>query len=135
MPETALFIIDIQNDLAQDPATEIPAAQRIRDSATTIIKRARSTIHAHVQRGEPSLLVLIFVQHEEAPEEGPLRRGSRPWELVFPPSPSSALERLVAKTTRMRIKSLLTRPFINLRARQYIWVESQAREGAEGDGG
>jgi nicotinamidase-related amidase len=48
MPDTALFVIDIQNDLAGDLSTEIPAAQRIRDAATAILKKARNTIQKSV---------------------------------------------------------------------------------------
>lgn len=101
MPAIALFVVDIQHELAGDPSTEIPAAERIREVATAILKKARNIIDEAIVSGRPSPMTIIFVQHEESPDEGTLTRGSKPWELSFPPSESSSYERLVAKTTRM----------------------------------
>ena len=90
---TALFVIDIQNDLATDPTTRIPDSERITTAGRQILSAARGV--ANPSTGTPELI--IFVQHEEKPEDGPLVRGSTPWGLVFEPQPG---ERLVAKQTR-----------------------------------
>lgn len=84
----ALFVIDIQTELASNPDTEIPHAARIRDAAAKILEVARSL---------PSQPI-YFVQHEDAPG-GSLIRGSKMWELVFTPQIGAANETLVAKTT------------------------------------
>lgn len=91
MPRTALFVIDIQNGLANS-ITEIPDASRIRQAAETILKTVRGK--ASPERG-PDIYV---VQHEESPESGDLVRGTEPWELVFSPRGN---ERLISKNTRM----------------------------------
>jgi nicotinamidase-related amidase len=82
---TALFVIDIQNDLATDPETRVPHSQRIRAAGEKILATAR-TIHAarDDKPGSPRSII-VFVQHEEKPEDGPLVRGTEPWQLVFEP--------------------------------------------------
>lgn len=87
---SALFVIDIQNDMARCAQTQIPHTARIVEAGHKIVAAARSL-------DEKPLIV--FVQHEEGPEEGLLVRGSEPWKLVFDPQPSSKNEILVAKTT------------------------------------
>src|SRR5579883_1888148 len=99
MTETALFVIDIQNDLAGCADTEIPDAQRIRDAAATLLKNSRSVIRDAVEKDKIPSITLAFVQHEESPDKGLLNKGTKPWELVFPPSATNACEQLVSKTT------------------------------------
>lgn len=96
---TALFVIDIQNDLAADPATQIPHAERVKAVGDQILYAARTALEAqNAGPGIPNMIV--FVQHEEKPESGPLVRGSEPWKLVFEPRPDAKEERLVSKWTR-----------------------------------
>ena len=97
MGRTALFVIDIQADLAQDPRTEIPHAARIRDVGTVILSKARTAIDNELSRGLDASLSIIIVQHHETPENGSLVKGSKPWELVF--KPRNEAERVVEKTT------------------------------------
>lgn len=93
---TALFVIDIQNDLATDPSTRIPHSARIKAAGEKILAVARAA--KNVPQSGPS--TIVFVQHEEKPESGSLVRGSEPWQLVFEPRPGASTERLVAKWTR-----------------------------------
>ncbi len=98
---TALFVIDIQNDLATDPATRIPYSERITTAGQRILSAARGVANPNdAPPGTPGLIVVV--QHEEKPEEGTLVRGSEPWGLVFEPQ---AGERLVAKHTREKFGS------------------------------
>ncbi|KAF2817269.1 Isochorismatase hydrolase, partial [Mytilinidion resinicola] len=97
MPRIALFVIDIQRDLALNPQTEISAAVRILDAGTSILATARAKIEAARDQSKDSDLTIVFVQHEEKPEDGVLIKGSVPWELVFKPIEGVAEERLVAK--------------------------------------
>lgn len=97
MARTALFVIDIQADLAQDPQTEIPHAARIRDVGAAILSKARIAIDNELGRGLGANLSIIIVQHHETPENGVLVRGSKSWELVF--KPRNKTERIVEKTT------------------------------------
>lgn len=100
MPRSALFVIDIQRELAYDPKTQIPHADRIRYAGEKILSAARSIIDQYrtAQKNSPS--VIVFVQHEEKPDEGTLVRDTEPWRLVFEPRDGVQEERLVAKTTR-----------------------------------
>ncbi|KAF2850674.1 Isochorismatase hydrolase [Plenodomus tracheiphilus IPT5] len=107
MARTALFVIDLQADLAQNPQTEIPHAERIREAGTAILSRAREAIDlARSNRKDPGLEI-VFVQHEEHAEKGPLIKGSRPWELVFKPRDRDSSERLVSKHVRDTFESNL----------------------------
>lgn len=90
----ALFVIDIQNDLATDLKTRIPDAERIKVAGEEILSAAR------MQQGVPQ--IIIFVQHEERPENGALVRGSEPWKLVFEPREDAPRERRIPKWTRTR---------------------------------
>lgn len=87
---TALFVIDIQHALAIDPKERIPHADRLVAAAGEVVDAARAV--------NPPLIV--FVQHEEKPENGCLVRGSEPWKLVFNPDQGAPNELLVHKTTR-----------------------------------
>lgn len=89
MSRTALFIIDIQNGMANS-TTEIPDAPRIRKAAETILKTVRGKVSSG---SSPDIFI---VQHEESPESGDLVRGTEPWELVFSPQGE---ERLISKHT------------------------------------
>lgn len=100
MARTALFVIDIQVDLAQDTTTEIPHAERIRTAGTSILQRARQAIDSASEHGGVPDLEIVFVQHEEVAEKGPLVKGSKPWELVFKPRDDNRWERLVSKDVR-----------------------------------
>lgn len=100
MARTALFVIDIQVDLAQDSKTEIPHAKRIREAGTAILSQARTSIDVSRANGQRPDLNIVVVQHEEKPEDGVLVRGSKPWEVVFNYRENDAAERLVSKTVR-----------------------------------
>lgn len=98
MPPTALFIIDIQNNLATDSSTQIPHASRILSAGTQIIAAARQVVSDAKAAGSETPLSLYFIQHEEPATSGPLVRGSEPWKLVFEPIPERG-EELIAKST------------------------------------
>lgn len=103
MLRSALFVIDIQRELAQDPKTCIPHAERIRFAGEKILKSARDIIDAYRIKEEQSPSVILFVQHEEKPEDGTMVRGSEPWRLVFEPREGVKEEILIGKTTRQSI--------------------------------
>lgn len=96
-PRSALFVIDIQKDLASDPKTQIPHAERIRRAGTDIL----SAVRGIETNPKP---IIVFVQHEESPDSGPLVKGSDPWKLVFENDPSKTNERLVSKNQRMNCR-------------------------------
>jgi len=98
MQRTALFVIDIQNELAGDLETQIPHASRVCSAGQRILDKARAKIDLVRLEGNQSPMVIVFVQHEEKPGDGSLVRGSRPWELVFRPREKDEDELLVAKT-------------------------------------
>jgi nicotinamidase-related amidase len=100
MPRTALFVIDIQGELAQDKHTEIPHARRIREAGDVILAKAREAIDRARANGQRPELEIVIVQHEEKPEDGTMIRGSKPWELVFTPRQSDDMERIVSKNVR-----------------------------------
>lgn len=99
---TALFVIDIQNDLATDPKTRIPYAARLLDAADKVIASTRKQLDALRQTQDQSRPLLVFVQHSEDPSSGALVEGTKPWELVFHPRADDADEILVGKTTRKK---------------------------------
>jgi len=96
-PRSALFVIDIQNDLATEPSTRIPAAERLTDAGTNILASMRALIDAYRGKGALSPFVILVVQHEEP--DGIMKPGSEAWKVVFPPREGVAEESLVAKTT------------------------------------
>ncbi|KAL1903910.1 hypothetical protein Sste5344_010357 [Sporothrix stenoceras] len=101
---TALFVIDIQDELARDPATRIPHADRVVQAGERILQSARQAIQnakANTNTETPS--IIIFVQHEET--DGTLLRGSEAWQLVLPPKSNTTTELLVAKATRDTFES------------------------------
>jgi len=100
MPRTALFVIDIQVSLASNPPTEIPAAARICSAGTSILQRTRQAIDSACEEGRVPDIEIVFVQHEELAEKGPLVRGSKASELVFKPRDDNRWERLVEKDVR-----------------------------------
>jgi nicotinamidase-related amidase len=100
MARTALFVIDIQVELAQNATTEIPHAERIREAGTSILQRARQAIDSVDKHGRTPDLEIVFVQHEEVAEKGPLVKGSKAWELVFKPRYNDRWETLVSKNVR-----------------------------------
>jgi nicotinamidase-related amidase len=100
MARTALFVIDIQVELAQDATTEIPHAEQIRGAGTRILQKARQAIDSASEHGKVPDLGIVFVQHEEVAEKGPLVKGSKPWELVFKPRDNNEWEKLVSKNVR-----------------------------------
>ncbi|KAJ5677296.1 uncharacterized protein N7477_002929 [Penicillium maclennaniae] len=96
----ALFVIDIQNELIKDPETRIANAERIIKASEEILKVARSGLDRNTQEtGRTSPALLVFVQHEESPPKGSMLRGSKPWELFFPPRENRNDEILVSKRT------------------------------------
>ncbi|KUI73345.1 Streptothricin hydrolase [Cytospora mali] len=100
MPRSALFVVDIQRGLAQDPKTRIPHAERVCSAGDKILSVARGIIDSYRIRAQRSPSVIVVVQHEEEPEDGPLVRDTEPWRLVFEPRDGVPEEVLVAKTTR-----------------------------------
>jgi len=95
---TAIFIIDIQKGVADDPEHEIPTAARIRKAGSKILETARQILDAtHTTTTATPPLLIVFIQHEEPPEDGPLNRGSELWKLVFEPREGVAGEVLVQK--------------------------------------
>ncbi|KAJ4247719.1 hypothetical protein NW762_012927 [Fusarium torreyae] len=94
----ALFVIDIQKDLACDPTTRIPHSERILGAGEDILRIVRNI----ATNPKP---LLVFVQHEEEPESGPLVRGTEPWKLCFENDPNNAREVLVSKNQRDAFKS------------------------------
>ncbi|PYI03685.1 hypothetical protein BO78DRAFT_431900 [Aspergillus sclerotiicarbonarius CBS 121057] len=103
---TALFVIDIQNELAISPETRIPHSERILTASTEILKTARSIIDAHRETSRLSPSVIVFVQHEEGPANGgTLIKGTEPWELCFQPRAGVEEEIYVSKTTGDTFKS------------------------------
>jgi nicotinamidase-related amidase len=100
MPRTALFVIDIQVGIAQDPSTEIRQAQRVRDAGTQILARSRAAIAKARTKSQQPNIEIVVVQHEEEPDSGTLIRGSRAWEVVFKPREDDHGERLVSKNVR-----------------------------------
>lgn len=100
MPRSALFVIDMQRELAQDPKTCIPHAERLCSNAGNIIVAARNIIDPYRYEDQQSPSIIVFVQHEEGPGEGTLVRDTEPWKLVFEPREDVKEEMLVAKTTR-----------------------------------
>lgn len=101
---TALFVIDIQGELARDPATQIPHAGRVVQAGQKILQAARRAIkngRGNTDSSIPS--IIVFVQHEET--NGTLLRGSEAWQLVLPPQSGVETEMLVAKTTRDTFES------------------------------
>jgi nicotinamidase-related amidase len=127
--KTSIFVIDIQNDLAgppteipgPDPDTEpktitttpIPAAERVISEAETILRDVRDLVARFRARNlanggdvdDRPPIEIVFVQHEDLPGRGPLRKGSWPWELVSSLRPWEGAgwgeERVVEKRTRM----------------------------------
>jgi nicotinamidase-related amidase len=97
---TALFVIDIQNDLATIPETKIPHADRVISAGKQILAAARGVIDSERKIERTASGLIVVVQHEEKPEAGSLVRGTDPWKAVFPPRADDADEFLVAKTTR-----------------------------------
>ncbi|KAK0611337.1 Isochorismatase-like protein [Immersiella caudata] len=98
---TALFVIDIQNDNATDPATRVRTADRVKNAGETILQAARKTLDVYREEkaGSPPLLI-IFVQHEDLPGKGTLLKDTEAWKLVFEPRAGVEEEILVQKTTR-----------------------------------
>ncbi|KAB5517470.1 Isochorismatase-like protein [Coniochaeta sp. 2T2.1] len=100
---TALFVIDIQNDLATDPATRIPHASRIIDAAGKVLASTRRQLDG--SRQDASRPLIVFVQHEEDASSGALVRDTEPWKLVFEPREGDGDEILVGKRTRDTFES------------------------------
>lgn len=79
--KTALFIIDVQVDLADKADSEVPDAEAIREALNSLIKGVRD-----YNQSVPSQKVqLIFVQHNDRDPKDPLAKGKFTWELVFKP--------------------------------------------------
>ncbi|CAN8100509.1 unnamed protein product [Discula destructiva] len=105
MPRSALFVIDIQHELAQNPETQIPHAERVCSASDKILTAARSIIDEYRSHDQESPSIIVFVQHEETAKEGALVRDTEPWKLVFEPREGMAEEILVAKATRDMFES------------------------------
>jgi hypothetical protein len=96
-PRSALFVIDIQKYLASNPKTQIAHAERICRAGVDILSFVRGF------KTNPTPLI-VFVQHEESPDRGPLVKGTDSWKLVFENDPSKARERLVSKNQRINCR-------------------------------
>ncbi|KUI56054.1 Streptothricin hydrolase [Cytospora mali] len=106
MPRSALFVIDIQRELAQDPKTRIPHAERVCSAGEKILSVARGIIDTYRSSEQQSPSTIVVVQHEERPEDGTLVRDTEPWRLVFEPRDGVREEVLVAKTTRNTFETI-----------------------------
>ena len=111
MPRTALFVIDIQQALALSTTTSIPHASRILNAGPSILAKVRAAIDTTRSQGLNPDLEIVIVQHEETPDKGALQRGSKEWELVFPPRANDEYERLASKNVRTSPLSLMTSLF------------------------
>ncbi|KAK4212273.1 Isochorismatase-like protein [Rhypophila decipiens] len=101
---TALFIIDIQKDLALNEATQIPHAERVKSATTAILASARRLLVRTTTTND----IIVFVQHHEPLERGPLQKSTTAWELVFEPTEEglrSGREIVVEKDTRDTFES------------------------------
>jgi len=102
MGATALFVIDIQNDNATDPNTAIPAAARIITAGSKILATVRGILDNNLN-SNPSVnlpSIIVFIQHEDLPGMGPLKKDTHAWKLVFEPRLDVSREILVQKTMR-----------------------------------
>jgi len=95
----ALFVIDIQRLLVG----ESPHGQRVVDATNVILEKVREVIDNKAP--EFTLKEIVFVQHHETPEDGPLLIGTPEWELVVKPRENHPSEFLVAKTDGNTFKS------------------------------
>jgi nicotinamidase-related amidase len=100
MSRTAIFIVDIQADLATIEETRMPHAARVISAAKSVLERARARIDMACDKGETPPLELVFVQHHEDPSSGALVKDTDPWKLVLPPREGNKYERLVEKDVR-----------------------------------
>ncbi|KAK4178053.1 Isochorismatase-like protein [Triangularia setosa] len=101
--KSAILVVDIQNSLVIDPRTKIPHATRVYEAGTRILEMARQIRDTRVrEQNQPSNFIIIFVQHHESPDEGPLVLGTEPWGLVFTPRQDleSMEEFIVGKSVR-----------------------------------
>ncbi|KAH8646100.1 Isochorismatase-like protein [Xylariales sp. PMI_506] len=98
----ALFLIDVQNELAADASSKVPRADELLSALSSILAAARGIIDVNRREDQPkaSPFILVIVQHEEKPEDGNLVRDTDPWRLVFEPRLDVNEEWLVSKTTR-----------------------------------
>jgi nicotinamidase-related amidase len=96
----ALFVIDIQKELAADPKTRVPHYAKITQAGEAILKAARAFVDSYRNKNESSPLLIVFVQHEESADGGgTLVRDTEPWRLVFEPRADVEEEILVSKHT------------------------------------
>lgn len=82
---SALFIIDVQVDIADQVDSEVPDASAIRETLDKLIKGVREHNHSRVSN-DSEKVQLIFVQHNDRNPEDPLAKGKPTWELVFKPN-------------------------------------------------
>jgi nicotinamidase-related amidase len=105
----ALFVVDIQNELIADPDTRIPNSKHIIKATEEILKVSRSILDSYESSNSLLPWLIVFVQHEESPSEGTMLRGSKSWELFFPPRSNRQDEIVVAKSTGMYILKYITK--------------------------
>lgn len=102
MSRSALFVIDIQGELAVDPKTRIPHVECIKPTAgDKILAAARAIIDSFRHKGAQSPSIIVFVYHEDET----MMEGSDPWRLIFDPRDGVEEEILVAKSTSEHIGS------------------------------
>ena len=82
---TALFVIDVQVDLAQKADSEVPDAEAIREALSNLIKGVRDYNDTE-KTNAAQKVQLVFVQHNDLDPEDPLAKGKPTWELVFKPN-------------------------------------------------
>ncbi|KAM3472875.1 hypothetical protein MY8738_008665 [Beauveria namnaoensis] len=61
MPRTALFVIDIQNELAGHPQTEVPGAARIRSAGSQILRISRALADAAAATPPEDSKILLYL--------------------------------------------------------------------------
>lgn len=84
MPRSALFVIDIQRELAHNPTARIPHAEQACPAGEKILSVARGIMDPYSgsedQQKQQFPWIIVIIRHEEKPKDGrygflPLRRS------------------------------------------------------------
>ncbi|GGG75850.1 cysteine hydrolase family protein [Paenibacillus radicis (ex Gao et al. 2016)] len=86
MESTVLLIVDAQNDMLAE-GNSVYNARTVLDNMKQLLAEAR-------KNGAP----IYYIQHNEPPENGPLVKGTRPWEIHSELAPEKA-DSIIHKTT------------------------------------
>jgi len=122
MGATALFVTDIQNDNATDVNTAIPAAARIVTAGSKILATVQGILDNNLN-SNPSVnlpSIIVFIQHEDLPGTGSLKKDTHAWKLVFEPRKGVLSEILVQKTTRESYPLPLPLPLLSSPVLPYL---------------